>query len=142
MEYGVGVESVVGVVDGDGEKVGGWDVMGSRAGGENGEVERCTWRAKHVVIAVGGKPALPAILQGVENVYHSSEYAYRVAQIQRFELQNETKREGRKLRFAVIGGGQSAAEIFHDLWERFGDEAEVKLIVKGSSLRPSDDSPL
>jgi L-ornithine N5-oxygenase len=48
---------------------------------------------------------------------------------------------GRRLRFAVVGSGQSAAEIFNDLSERFPD-AEVKLIIKGASLRPSDDSPL
>jgi L-ornithine N5-oxygenase len=48
---------------------------------------------------------------------------------------------GIRLRFAVVGSGQSAAEIFNDLSERFPN-AEVKLIIKGASLRPSDDSPL
>jgi lysine/ornithine N-monooxygenase len=43
-------------------------------------------------------------------------------------------------RFVVIGNGQSAAEIFSDLWTRFSD-AEVSLIIKGAALRPSDDSP-
>jgi hypothetical protein len=44
-------------------------------------------------------------------------------------------------RFVVIGGGQSAAEIFCDLWSKF-PKAEILLIHKGTSLRPSDDSPL
>lgn len=142
VEYGVQVEGVVGVVDGEreGEKVGGWDVVGSRAGAGDGEIERCTWRAKHVVIAAGGQPAIPPVLQGVENVYHSSVYAYQISQIE--EAEKERKSEGRKLRLAVIGSGQSAAEIFNDLWDRFGDDAEVKLVVKGTNLRPSDDSPL
>jgi len=40
----------------------------------------------------------------------------------------------------VIGGGQSAAEVFMDLVSRFGD-AEVSLIARGEALMPSDDSP-
>ncbi|TAQ91566.1 hypothetical protein B7494_g88 [Chlorociboria aeruginascens] len=61
------------------------------------------------------------------------QFADTIAKIQEREV-------GRQLRFAVVGGGQSAAEIFNDLWSRFPD-AEVKLIIKGASLRPSDDSP-
>jgi L-ornithine N5-oxygenase len=43
-------------------------------------------------------------------------------------------------RFVVVGGGQSGAEIFADLCERFPD-SEVRLVIRDSSLRPSDDSP-
>lgn len=43
-------------------------------------------------------------------------------------------------RFVVIGGGQSAAEIYVDLQSRF-PKSEVVIVVKGASLRPSDDSP-
>ncbi|KAI9741495.1 MAG: hypothetical protein M1818_004301 [Claussenomyces sp. TS43310] len=43
-------------------------------------------------------------------------------------------------KFVVIGNGQSAVEIFNDLWTRF-PEAEVTLIIKGAALKPSDDSP-
>lgn len=144
VEFGVQVESLVGVggEDGGGKgKVGSWDVVGRRDGAD-GEGEILTWRAKHVVIAVGGKPVIPPVLREVENVYHSSEYAYRILRIQESELEKKRKKKGNKLKFAVVGGGQSAVEIFNDLWERFGEDVEVKLIVKGSSLRPSDDSPL
>ncbi len=43
-------------------------------------------------------------------------------------------------RFVVVGNGQSAAEIFSDLWTRFPD-SEISMIIKGAALRPSDDSP-
>lgn len=92
-----------------------------------------TRRARHVVIAVGGRPVIPQNLQGLMHVAHSSQFATTIAKIQ--------QREGRPLRFAVVGSGQSAAEIFNDLWERFPD-SQIKLIIKGASLRPSDDSPL
>lgn len=49
--------------------------------------------------------------------------------------------KGGRLRFVVIGGGQSAAEIFCDLWDRFPD-ADVCMIITDAALRPSDDSPL
>jgi L-ornithine N5-monooxygenase len=102
------------------------------ARGSDGEM--VTRRARHVVVAVGGRPAIPRNLQGLKHVSHSSQFANRITQIQEREA-------GRPLRFAVVGSGQSAAEIFNDLWERFPD-AQVKLVIKGASLRPSDDSPL
>ena len=43
-------------------------------------------------------------------------------------------------RLAVIGSGQSAAEIFSDLTGRF-PQAEVSLIMRSQALRPADDSP-
>ena len=91
-------------------------------------------RARHVVIAVGGRPIIPQNLQGLKHVAHSSQFATTISKIQQ-------RKAGRPLRFAVVGSGQSAAEIFNDLWERFPD-SQVKLIIKGASLRPSDDSPL
>jgi L-ornithine N5-oxygenase len=93
-----------------------------------------TRRARHVVIAVGGRPIIPHSLQGLKHIAHSSQFASTINSIQEREA-------GRPLRFAVVGSGQSGAEIFNDLWERFPD-SEVKLIIKGPSLRPSDDSPL
>ncbi len=43
-------------------------------------------------------------------------------------------------RFLVVGGGQSAAEIYCDLQSRFPD-SQVCIVLKGPALRPSDDSP-
>jgi len=91
-------------------------------------------RARHVVIAIGGRPLVPASLQGLKHVSHSSQFANTIRAMQEREI-------GRPLKFAVIGSGQSAAEIFSDLWSRF-PESETKLIIKGACLRPSDDSPL
>lgn len=91
-------------------------------------------RARNVVIAVGGKPKLPSQLLGLKNVAHSSQFTNSIKNIQDQETRT-------KLRFAVIGSGQSAAEIFNDLWTTF-PESEIKMIMKGASLRPTDDSPL
>jgi L-ornithine N5-oxygenase len=129
VAYGMEVEGVsIGTRDADG-KVTSWKVSAHDASGEI--VVR---RARHVVIAVGGRPVIPKNLQGLKHVAHSSQFANTIPRIQETEM-------GRRLRFAVVGSGQSAAEIFNDLSERFPN-AEVKLIIKGASLRPSDDSPL
>ena len=127
--YGVEVGSVRACTKSPDGKVTSWEVSARDLGGNT--VKR---RARHVVIAVGGRPVIPSNMQGLKHVAHSSQYANAIGNIQEREV-------GRKLRFAVVGSGQSAAEIFNDLWERFPD-AEVRLIIKGASLRPSDDSPL
>lgn len=93
-------------------------------------------RARNVVIAAGGKPIIPEPLRGLKQVHHSSAYMDQIQQIQKLDSSQQ-----RLLEFAVIGGGQSSAEIFNDLWDRF-PQSKVTLVVKGSSLRPSDDSPL
>lgn len=63
--------------------------------------------AKHVVLATGSVPMLPKSLEDApgEHAYHSSDYLYRK------EKTLQAKR------IAVIGSGQSAAEIFLDLLE-------------------------
>ncbi|KAH7411143.1 L-lysine 6-monooxygenase (NADPH-requiring)-domain-containing protein [Cadophora sp. MPI-SDFR-AT-0126] len=128
VAYGMAVESVDVAEKNDQGKVVSWDVA---ARSEDGSL--VTRRARHVVIAVGGQPVIPTNMRGLKHVAHSSQFANMIGRIQERE-------DGRKLRFAVIGSGQSAAEIFNDLWSRFPD-VSVKLIIKGASLRPSDDSP-
>ncbi|KAI9649914.1 hypothetical protein NHQ30_002499 [Ciborinia camelliae] len=134
VKYGANVESVVpsppSAEDG---KIPSFAVSYSSPSGQ-----AITHAARHVVIAVGGKPSIPPVLQNKPCVLHSSQFATSIGKIEKF--QKETRKP---LRFAVIGSGQSAAEIYNDLWERFGEETgvTVKLIVKGQSLRPSDDSP-
>lgn len=89
--------------------------------------------ARHVVIAVGGKGFLPKELpQPHSKVIHSSQYSMRVGSA----LPNPSA----KYNIAVVGNGQSAAEIFNDLPSKYPN-ANVTLIIKGSALRPSDDSP-
>lgn len=93
-----------------------------------------TRRAKHVVIAAGGKPNIPQCLDARHpRVLHSSEYATKIGSILPPGQQPKS--------IAVIGAGQSAAEVFHNLPSRFPD-AKSYLLVRGSALRPSDDSPL
>lgn len=89
--------------------------------------------ARHVVIAVGGKPMLPEEFpEDHPGVIHSSKYSNKVSDA----LPDRTK----PYRIAVVGSGQSAAEIFNDLPSRYPN-AKVTMIIKGTSLRPSDDSP-
>ena len=129
VEYGMDVDGLR--VGGRGEdgKVTSFEVTASDSKGDV-----VTRRARHVVIAVGGRPVVPKTLQGLKHVAHSSQFANTIENIQ-------SKDRVRPLWFAVLGSGQSAAEIFNDLWNRFPD-ARVSLIIKGASLRPSDDSPL
>jgi L-ornithine N5-oxygenase len=53
----------------------------------------------------------------------------------------------RSLRVAVIGSGQSAAEVTMDFRDRLGSiptvgsRHEVDMIIRKGSLKPSDDSP-
>lgn len=92
-----------------------------------------TRRARHVVIAVGGKPNIPKEFVNSPRIIHSSKYSWMAPQIL-----NKTEEP---YRLAVVGGGQSAAEIYSDLQSRY-PKADVTLIIRDTVLRPSDDSPL
>ncbi|KAI9796239.1 MAG: hypothetical protein M1833_006407 [Piccolia ochrophora] len=92
-----------------------------------------TRTARNVVIAVGGKPQIPKYFpQKHPRIIHSSAYSKAVPALLR--------KQDAPYRVAIIGSGQSAAEIFNDLHSRFPN-AKTILIIKGSALRPSDDSP-
>jgi L-ornithine N5-oxygenase len=97
-----------------------------------GEME--TRRARHVVIAAGGRANITAPFPaGHERVVHSSRFRY-------FAVEKMEDRE-REYRVAVVGNGQSAAEIFDYLHANYAN-ARTRLVIKGGALRPSDDSPL
>ena len=91
-------------------------------------------RARNIVIAVGGKPNIPKCLS-VDHpcVIHSSQYATSAPNIFPQGTQPGS--------VAVIGAGQSAAEVFHNIPSRFPN-AKSYLFIRNSALRPSDDSPL
>lgn len=92
-----------------------------------------TRRAKHVVIAAGGRPNLPAPFPSNHpRVNHSSQFSYISTKILP-DLQ-------RPYNVAVIGNGQSAAEIFDFIHGHYPN-ARTRLLIKGGALRPSDDSP-
>ena len=128
VNYGMEVVDVS-PVNGKGGKVGSFRVTARNLG--TGEiVERI---ARHVVIAVGGKGYIPKELpQSHAKVVHSSQYSMRVA--------SALPDSSAKYNIAVVGNGQSAAEIFNDLPSKYPN-ANVTIIIKGSALRPSDDSP-
>lgn len=93
--------------------------------------------ARNVVISTGGSPNIPPQLESftkpernapLAKVVHSSQFMTSISKI-----------EGKA--FAVIGSGQSAAEIFMDLCTRFPN-SEVTLLCRSDALKPSDDSPL
>lgn len=92
-----------------------------------------TRSSRHVVIAIGGKGKLPPSLPNQNPaVVHSSKYSFSVPSLLPDTLAPYS--------IAVIGSGQSAAEIFNDLPSRFPN-AKVTLIIKSAALKPSDDSP-
>lgn len=85
--------------------------------------------ARSIVVSVGGSPAIPdcfAALRGDARVLHSSGYLRGMAQL----------KEARRV--AVVGAGQSAAEIFMDL---HGKGCNVDLVTRARALKPADDSP-
>lgn len=92
------------------------------------------WRTRHVVLAMGGQPNIPKPFpQQNARVIHTSGYRHQVPKV--------LEDPGQPYNVAVVGGGQSAAETFHDLHSRYPN-ARTVLIVRDSALRPSDDSPL
>ncbi|PWY70398.1 hypothetical protein BO70DRAFT_137060 [Aspergillus heteromorphus CBS 117.55] len=97
---------------------------------ETGEIS--TRRARKVVVALGGRAKLPPGLPQDHRIMHSSQYCT--------HLPNLLKNEGEAYNIAVLGSGQSAAEIFHDLQKRY-PKSKTTLIMRDTAMRPSDDSP-
>ena len=92
------------------------------------------FRGRNVLFATGGQPSLPkSFPQKNPRVIHSSQYAKVIKQL----LPNSSA----PVRVAVIGAGQSAAEIFHNAAKMYPN-SETRLIMRQEFLRPSDDSPL
>lgn len=90
-------------------------------------------RAKHVVVAGGGRPNIPAPFpQQHPRVVHSSQFSHITTKI--------LKDPQYPYKVAVVGSGQSAAEIFSYLHEHYPN-CNTKLVIRGGALRPSDDSP-
>ncbi|KFZ20521.1 hypothetical protein V502_03152 [Pseudogymnoascus sp. VKM F-4520 (FW-2644)] len=95
--------------------------------------------ARNVVVATGGSPSVPPLfapfITGPDARFiHSSQYATSIPGL------STVLSPPAPQHLVVIGGGQSAAEIYVDLGVRF-PESKITLLVKDSSLRPSDDSP-
>ncbi|WP_369959640.1 lysine N(6)-hydroxylase/L-ornithine N(5)-oxygenase family protein [Pseudomonas benzenivorans] len=125
----------------------GEEVIAVEAQEERGEVQRLkvttrqadgrtrTRLARNLVVSIGGQPSIPEAFAPLRNdprVIHSSAY---LARIETLCAEREAP-----YRLAVIGAGQSAAEIFTDLGGRYPN-AELSLIMRSPALRPADDSP-
>ncbi|EAT90349.1 L-ornithine N(5)-monooxygenase [Parastagonospora nodorum] len=90
-------------------------------------------RTKHVVIAAGGQPNLPAPFPSNHpKIIHSSKFQYTSKQL--------FPDHDAPYKIAVVGNGQSAAEIFDYLHSNYPN-SRTRLLIKGGALRPSDDSP-
>jgi L-ornithine N5-oxygenase len=99
---------------------------------QSGESKK--FRARNVLLAIGGQPKLPKVLLlDHPRVIHSSQYAHLVPSIL-------SKRDA-PYRVAVVGAGQSAAEIFSNIRTLYPN-SRTHLIMRSEFLRPSDDSPL
>ena len=87
--------------------------------------------ARNIVISVGGAASIPDNFQPFKNdsrIFHSSKYL------------NEISNHLDAKRIAIVGAGQSAAEIFIDLVNR-PNAPKVDLIMRARAIKPSDDSP-
>ncbi|KAF2262664.1 L-ornithine 5-monooxygenase (L-ornithine N(5)-oxygenase) [Lojkania enalia] len=90
-------------------------------------------RTRHVVIAAGGRASIPKPFPtNHPRVIHSSQF-----QQASCELLKDTQYS---YKIAVVGNGQSAAEIFDFLHSNYPN-SKTRLLIKQGSLRPSDDSP-
>jgi L-ornithine N5-monooxygenase len=87
--------------------------------------------ARNLVVSIGGTAHIPDAFRGLRDdprVLHSSGYLRGIAQ-----------NPGAQ-RIAIIGAGQSAAELFIDLHGR-PNAPQIDLIMRASTIKPSDDSP-
>ncbi|TFK76389.1 hypothetical protein BDN72DRAFT_830952 [Pluteus cervinus] len=108
--------------------------------------EEVLYKARDLIISPGGSPRIPATFSstyGRPFFIHSSSYVTNISQI----IDHLSLRDY-PLKVAVIGSGQSAAEVTLDLRERLhsigsakGLRHNVEMIIRKGSLKPSDDSP-
>ncbi|MBF8795066.1 lysine N(6)-hydroxylase/L-ornithine N(5)-oxygenase family protein [Pseudomonas sp. NY15372] len=92
-------------------------------------------RARSVVVGSGGTPKIPAAFRAFKDdarVFHHSQYLSALGRL--------PCNEGKPMRIAVVGSGQSAAEAFIDLNDSY-PSVKVDMILRASALKPADDSP-
>jgi L-ornithine N5-oxygenase len=101
----------------------------------DGAGQEWTRLTRNLVLAVGGHPKIPPVFQPLADdrrAFHSSSYLQSIAAL--------GLPDAPSTRIAVIGRGQSAAEIALDLHGRFA-HARIDMITRGFALRPADDTP-
>ncbi|KAK9382717.1 L-lysine 6-monooxygenase [Kockiozyma suomiensis] len=94
--------------------------------------------ARNVLICTGGQPRFPPgfPLSGSSNIIHSSSFMYNISKIEHAVSSSKSR-----MNIAVIGAGQSAAEIASHLHDKFGTQIDIDQYFSSTALRPSDDSP-
>lgn len=93
-----------------------------------------THRARNVIMAIGGQASIPKLLpERSPRVIHSSQYANLVPKL--------LSDRNAPVKVAVIGSGQSAAEIYNNVSNLYPN-SKTYLVMKQEFLKPSDDSPL
>ncbi|KVU44659.1 ornithine monooxygenase [Burkholderia ubonensis] len=129
VHYG---ETVTGIepVRGSGARIDALRVLSRDAAGH--ERQRVT---RALSVGVGGAPAIPDAFAalGQDRVIHSSTYLADIGRL-------ADAGAGERRRIAVIGAGQSAAEVFIDLARRF-PHVDASLVMRAGALKPADDSP-
>jgi L-ornithine N5-oxygenase len=122
VDYDTNVVDVRPVLDGD--DVTCLDVIGRSNGHET------VYRTRNLVIGTGIVPMLPPEAEGCDRIWHSSELLDRL---------NGEGAGARARRFAVIGAGQSGAEVTAYLHQHV-PESEVHAIFSRYGYSPADDS--
>lgn len=102
---------------------------------ENSSGTKSVYQTRNLILGAGGKANIPELFRQLginQNVFHSSNYLQKIQHIE----------AGKQFsgRIAVVGAGQSAAEIFVDLSSRFPN-ANIDMISRSPTLKPADDSP-
>lgn len=94
--------------------------------------------ARNILVAVGGQPRLPDAFNKIKNLsqVHSLTHSIHYKSWQ----QSFATSAGKAPRIAIVGAGQSAAEIFIDLVKKY-PKGHVDIINRERSIHPSDDSP-
>lgn len=126
VRYGHEVTTITPVYDGD--TIRWFDVTARSSAGTT------TVRAHNLVFGLGLTPHLPPGATLSERVWHNRDLLDRVATLRR-ETAGPPPR-----RFAVVGAGQSAAEVMKYLHDQF-PRAEVCGVFSRYGYSPSDDSP-
>jgi lysine N6-hydroxylase len=95
--------------------------------------ERQTYDAKHIVVGIGTKPYIPEKFNAVkrDRIFHSSQYM------------GNRKNALQAKSVAIIGSGQSAAEIFYDLLSRQQDhDYQLSWYTRSKGFFPMEYSKL
>lgn len=108
----------------------GGEVTGLDVVARTGDGTLVTRRARHLVLAAGLVPRLPPGVVGSDRVWHSAELLRRTAGLAADQPH----------RFAVVGAGQSAAEVAAHLHQAF-PKARVDAVFSRYGYSPADDTP-